>query len=634
MTVFVQLLGSPKLRMGHHWIALPPDRPSGLLIYLAARGEWVSRAEVRALLWSEADETASHNSLRQVLVRARALPYAHALEVEPRRLRFDVPTDLERFSRAVTERDWAEAIRAYAGEFCAGFALRDTTEYQDWLERERERHRGVWHQAALKRALELERDSYFEDAAGLLECALEADPLAEDAMHAWLRVAALSGHRDVALERYERFCANLHHELGLEPLETTRALIASIRCGTLTPSGAAVGRATNAALRAASPAWPPRTSPLVGRSREWARLEAAWKAAQIIVITGEAGVGKTRLMLEFAASKGVYQLIDGRPGDADIPYVTFTRYLRRLLEAHPDLKVPDWANASLAQLIPERTADGTWSAPSERLRLFDAAIELALIGQGDDVALLGDDVQFFDRPSLELVSHGVTRALERVGEPPHLLATFRRGELPPEYEAILRRFVDAGRLALLELGPLELDATRAMVGEIAPGAEPLADALYRYTGGNPGFVAQTLDALREKGALHQAIAEGHLPEGFATPAGPVAAIRRRLERLSSAALQLVRLAAFAQQDFRPDLVTLVLDLVPLEQAVLLEELEAASLVCAHRFVGDLVPEVVQSTTPSTVRTLLHHRIASALERLGANPERVAAHRLEARGEMP
>jgi DNA-binding SARP family transcriptional activator len=634
MSIAFRLLGTPKVRMGHRWVALPPDRPSGLLIYLAVHQDWVARAEVRNLLWPEAGETAAHNSLRQVLIRARTLPYVRTLEVEPRRLRLNVPTDLEGFSRAVAERDWAGAIRAYTGEFCAGFSLRDTTEYQDWLEREREHHRAAWHQAALKRALELERDGHFEDAAGLLERTLEADPLAEDAMHAWLQAAALSGHRDVALERYGRFCTSLRDEIGLEPLETTQALVASIRRGTLTPSLAPVGRAANAPLRAAAPAWPPRSSPLVGRAREWARLEAAWKAAQIIVITGEAGVGKTRLMLEFAASKGAYRVIDGRPGDANIPFVTFTRYLHRVLEAHPDLRVPDWARAGLAQLIPERGPEATPPAPGERLRLFDDATELALITQGDEVALLGDDVQFFDRSSLELVSHGVTRALEREGGPLHLIATFRRGELPAEFEAILRRFVDAGHVIQMELGPLEPDATRAMVGGIAPGAEPLADALHHYTGGNPGFIAQTLDALLEHGTLERATALGRLPEGFVLPAGPTAAIRRRLERLSPAALQLVRLAAFVPEDFQPDLVTLALDLVPLEQAVLLEELEAASLVCAHRFVGELVAEVVRSTTPSTVRTLLHHRIALALERLGASPERIAAHRLEALGGIP
>ena len=640
MPTFLRLLGTPRVRLGHRWTEISPDRSSGLLVYLAVRGEWISRAELRALFWPEADENTAQNNLRQLLMRVRALDWATGLEVETERLRFAPLTDLKHFKEALEHHHWAEAIRLYNGEFCQGFGVRETAPYQDWLASERERLRGLWYRASLERAAELEARGEFEMATHLLEQVLETDPLEEDTMTAWMRLTARSGHRARALERYERFRAALQHELGLEPLETARALADAIRRGDMienvpTPSGLPMAqpnpRMNPISPNPISPETRLHSGVLIGREDDWARLEVAWNTTKIIAITGDAGIGKSRLMMEFAASRGGYRLIEGHPGDATIPFVTITRYLRDLFHARPDLRVPNWIKAGLAQLMP-----GTPRTPSDQpeahLGLFEAIIELVLHDQPNVTALLGNDLHLFDQTSLELVSRGVTHFLEQQapaqhGKTPHLMATLAPDELTPEFQAALHNLIDAGQISLVHLGPLQPDATQALVTALAPNAAPLADALHRYTGGNPGFITQTLEALIRQNMLSQAIGLGRLPDGFVSPTQVVTAIRHRLERLSSAALQMLRLAAFAPEDFRPDLTALVLDLAPLEQAVLLEELERADLIRPHRFANELVPEVVRAATPSTVQTLLHHRIAIALGRLGADPERIAAHQM-------
>jgi DNA-binding SARP family transcriptional activator len=620
-------------------------------VYLAARGdsgrgEWISRAELRSLFWPEADENTAQNNLRQLLMRVRALGWATGLEVETERLRFTPLTDLKHFKEALEHHRWAEAVRLYNGEFCQGFGVRETAPYQDWLASEREHLRGLWYRASLERAAELEARGEFEMATHLLEQVLETDPLEEDTMTAWMRLTARSGHRARTLERYERFRAALQHELGLEPLEVMRSLADAIRRGDMIEnasitSGSPLAQPSPVSsigpvnsigpVSSISPETRPHSDVLIGREDEWARLEVAWNTTKIIAITGEAGIGKTRLMMEFAASRGRYRLIEGRPGDATIPFVTITRYLRDLFHARPDLRVPDWIRAGLAQLVPEKPRTPS-DEPDVHLDLFEAIIELVLHDQPNVTALLGDDLHRFDHASLELVSRGVKRFLEQQtpeqhGKTLHLIATLAPDELPPEFQTALHDLVDAGQISLVHLGPLQPDATKALVAALAPEATPLADALHRYTGGHPGFIVQTLEALIRQNMLAQAIRLGRLPDGFVSPTQTVAAIRHRLERLSSAALQMLRLAAFAPEDFRPDLTALVLDLAPLEQAVLLEELERADLIHPHRFTSELVPEVVRAATPPTVQTLLHHRIAIALGQLGADPQRIAAHQM-------
>src|SRR5690606_16676818 len=64
---------------------------------------------------------------------------------------------------------------------------------------------------------------------------------------------------------------------------------------------------------------------LIGRESEWVRLESAWDAQQSINISGPPGIGKSRLMFDFARSKGSYFLLQGRPGDKAVPYSSLSR---------------------------------------------------------------------------------------------------------------------------------------------------------------------------------------------------------------------------------------------------------------------------------------------------------------------
>lgn len=93
---------------------------------------------------------------------------------------------------------------------------------------------------------------------------------------------------------------------------------------------------------------------LVGREREWARMEQAWEAGQWIYITGEPGSGKTRLAFDFAASKGEYIVFSGRPGDRVQPWSVLTRMLKINNERTPELMrgLEPWVRREMSRLAP------------------------------------------------------------------------------------------------------------------------------------------------------------------------------------------------------------------------------------------------------------------------------------------
>ncbi|WP_169737085.1 AAA family ATPase, partial [Deinococcus pimensis] len=287
---------------------------------------------------------------------------------------------------------------------------------------------------------------------------------------------------------------------------------------------------------------PPR---LVGREREWAALEDAWARGQFIMVSGEPGVGKSRLVRDFAASKGDILFLEGRPGDVQVPYSTTTRNLRRILERRPDALdlLPGWVREALSSLLPE--LGGTGDAGHGEARLHEAVQMLFAVGMDGMAAAVYDDIQFADdasiRTGLVLISAGFP--LGRPGGVPHMVCCYRRGELSAFTGSVFERLRDAGQGAIVDLDPLGARDVEALVAELALPDMPrsLPAQLTRFTGGNPLFVLETVKNLLEDGA---AVQEGALP----VPQKVGELITRRLERLPTAALQAARAAAVLASD--------------------------------------------------------------------------------------
>lgn len=271
-----------------HHLAL--DRPVSLLVYLALRGDWVSRSELALLYRPDAPEDEALGYLRKLVFRARRLAWAEGVEVSAGRVRWRAESDVTVFLAAAAAKRWGEALAAYRGPFLAGAAISGAPGFSTWQEIEREALAARWTQAAVSRAAELSAEGRSGEAAELLGRVVEAEPLAEENLQAYLRALAGDGREREALKAYERFRRELENEVDGVPLESTRALADSLR--------EAAGSATPAE-RAKLPE-PPMG--FVGRGPELARLAEllARADARLVNIVGLGGSGKTRLAIEAA----------------------------------------------------------------------------------------------------------------------------------------------------------------------------------------------------------------------------------------------------------------------------------------------------------------------------------------------
>jgi class 3 adenylate cyclase len=384
----------------------------------------------------------------------------------------------------------------------------------------------------------------------------------------------------------------------------------------------------------------------VGRRAELAALERQWRTtgplgARLVLVGGEAGIGKTRLAAQFAATaheRGSTVLFGRCDEEALRPYQPVAEALSSYLHALPADSIQYRLGRSateLSTLVPELSdrvpgaVGSSWSdAGSMRFRMFEAvALLLTELGTAAPVLLVLDDLQWADRATLLLVRHLTRHAdLGRV----LLLATHRdeaTSSLTPFADMLIeldREHVvshvrltgldDADVMALLDPGTRERPGARALA---------LAQTLRDGTDGNPFFVRETLRHLAENGDIYQEdgkwVASTRLNR-LGVPTGVRGVVAQRLARFSDAANRVFAAAAVIGREFRLDVLNAVTDLdeeslfETLDDAVragLLREVPA--VVGAYTFSHALVRQTIYEGLTTNRRARLHHRVGNALE---------------------
>lgn len=225
MTHYMNLFATPIIDYQGESYELPVTKPTLLLMYLATRRTWIHRDELSNLFRPDAPEDLARHYLRNLLNRAQQLPGVHGLELEARRCRWLVDTDVSHFRAAIAAQHWLEAINLYKGPFLDGLSCPDIPLFENWLDTERTELQLAWQKACLCYAADMESSDRHLEAVTTLERLLKYDNLNEEALQHY---AYLSGQRELALQAAGRFSQELHDELGMTPLPETLALTEKI----------------------------------------------------------------------------------------------------------------------------------------------------------------------------------------------------------------------------------------------------------------------------------------------------------------------------------------------------------------------------------------------------------------------
>jgi len=551
-----------------------------LLVYLArSPRKSRTREHLIGLLWSDRDERQARHSLSEALrVLRRALGDERLVaDVDQVRLAPDAVTlDCDRFAELCERREWVAAAELVDGEFLEGLAIPEANDFENWLAAER----ALWRAQALEALVQgVAADLARGDAAAAARVGLRAvalDPTSEPAARAAIRALTLAGDRGAALRVADELVRALHDMLGAEVSEETARLVARVR-------DTRVGRR----VVAAPPDTRPRP-PLVGRSDELAMLSAAWQRAcsgrgQVVIVEGEPGEGKTRLIEELVAharlDEASVATARAVPADQRTEWSALAGLLAGGLGDAPGLAgAPPGALAGLAMLDSDLQTRFRAAAPAIPIgEALGAAVGAIAAEQPLLIAL--DDVQWSDAATLAALP---ALARDAAARAVLLLLGLSRGspdsERLDELRARLGRDLEG---AVVRLGRFDAPALRELVRWALPryeadAAERLTRRVERDTGGLPLLAV----------AMLEAVAAGFAPAPDA-PAWPsrnrtlvdslpgdlpptiVGVVCRRFRALSEAAQQ--TLGAAAALDERVDAGRLAratgLDRASLEQAL-------------------------------------------------------------------
>ena len=451
--------------------------------------------------------------------------------------------------------------------------------------------------------------------------ATAADPLDEPAWRAVMRANAAAGEPAAALAAYERLRQTLASELGTDPVPRVPGPPPRRPPGRPGDGGRMEARRPRRPRRARS-----RSDPgFVGREVEFAELAAAWKEAVggrpgMVLVLGEAGIGKTRLVeavAELAGATGGL-VVQARCYEAErsLFLQPVAEAVRAAALALPPGRVAAAAGdaaGTLAELVPDlrRLLDlpGYERAPAElqRRRSFEAvaAFVRGLAAQ-QPLLLAVDDLHLAGASTLELL-HFLRRRLH--GDRVLVLAGVRAEEGAEALAAL----ADAG--PVLELGPLPA----AAVAELARrfGVADLAGPVLERARGHTLFTVESLRAAAEGGRDRAAV-----------PASLRDAVQTRARRAGPEVETLLRAAVVVGAAFDLEVVAGLLDLPVEDAAARAERALAARLLveddtgAGYRFANDLVREVLYATSPRPTRVTRHRRLAGML---ADRPEAAAGH---------
>jgi len=633
-----------------------------LLAVLALQlGEAVSQDQLAEALWGEHAPRSATNTLQNyVLHLRRALQHADGMQIrtDPAGYRLEAPTDL--VDARLAERLIAQGREAAAaGDLAAATRLlrealalwrgRALAEFSDQPFAQAETARlEELHESAREDLADAELAlGHHHEILGELEVMVASHPLRERRWGQLLLARYRDGRQAEALEGFRALRGTLRDELGVDPGPELQDLHDQI----LHQDPALAWRSPEQA-----PALP--AGPLHGRDDELRRLLAVYETAvagtaNVVTVLGEAGIGKTRLLRELAASARRHGalVLFGRclEGAWVPPYQAFVEAITGYAaQAGATRLRADLGSAAgpLAQLVPglrEVLPDVPTAASlkpdEERLRLLDAVAQfLAGLAAHGPVVLVLDDLQWADASTLVTLRH-LVRVL--VGHRLLLVGAYRTGEVGPELMEVLGALRTETEVTAVRLHGLAADPLGRVLGALAgaPVSAALAYAITQETRGNPFFAREVLRHLLETQAV-QLDADGALRAGFpleAVPEGLRDVLARRRAHLTPGANRFLEVAAGFDGPFPFGVVAEVAELEDTAALAALDEVLDAGLIEAdvaperYQFAHALIRHAVYADLNPSRRVRLHRKLAHALEAAQKaspaliTPAEVAAH---------
>jgi len=540
-------LGAPRLVLlsddGREHRLLTPGKPVALLAYLQLAPRRTASAErLSDLLWSNRAADIGLKNLRQTIWMVKQQAGDGIIEriSEGISLPQPIASDLTEFESHIRAGELDEALNLYTGNFFADFASPGAAEFEEWADLVRARARRLYVDAAELAAQRDMNSGRADRAVTIARRMREVDPHGETGWRLLLEALVSVGDVPTARAEVEQFTA-WRRANGRDADPSSEALIRTVQRA----SRAAPGPAEELDVIA----------DLIGRDREFGAICQLWtdttsSGTTRAHVTAEAGLGKTRLLLDVAARLTALRarvlVHRANVGERHLPFSTVAALAARLAALPGARGISTNSASALLALNPslsyafDQPPDP--STGDEALRRRGLAI-LELIGAVADeapLALMIDDLHWCDDASASILAL-VAGSLR---DEPVLLVTTARPHYPiPDLP---------GETLLLSLAPLDTEQVHALIasmGELPrePWAHDLPNQVTRCASGNPLMVLEALRLCRDRGVLQLNARQWTCPDAAALANELLVegVLRHRLDGIEPAEAQLLLLLALA-----------------------------------------------------------------------------------------
>ncbi len=591
-----------------------------LLIYLALNADRAHRRErLATMLWSDTDGSRARHSLSQALYAVRRLLNG-TVRIEGEDLEMDatqLKIDIFEFEGRLAAGDAVTAAELYRGEFLEGFWVRSAQGFEEWAERERGRI-GAIARDALRGSIKTARNrSEWSRVRDEAERLIQLDPFDEAAYAELMRALWMSGDRADALNRYDQLKKVLAKEIGTKPSRETEGLAERIR--SLSVRGGWQGHG----VKEDAPA-PFEDPPFVGRKKELEVLAGEWERVQrgesrAVALTGEAGIGKTRLVNHFLEGLRLEHvlILRGRCYEAErsLPYGPVAEALGQALgPGNLDSISPFWL-AELCRIVPEISVrygelpvPPPLEAEGSRRRLYEGIAQvLREVCDEQPVVWFIDDMQWADESSVSLlhyIQRRVTNGLE-------LIVALRMEANRLKNTSALRALLE-DQVAIKTsvcIGELDRGSSRKLIESVICSDASSTDNMVKLCAGNPFFAIELAQSLSIQNRDNTGCKAG-------LPRAVQSLFDRKLAQLGGGAIALVQQAAVIGSKTSRNVLRKAVDLPLIEFEDIVHRIVQLGIFNQEdeilAFRHDLLRQYTWEQIPLSRRRSLHLRAAAAL----------------------
>lgn len=614
-----QLLGSLQIADDNGFITeIPGKKVRLLLAYLILHADSPqSRRQIAFDFWPDSTEKQALSNLRKLIHDLReCLPQVEPyLNISSLYIQWndELPyysdvREFEQSAQAQTLQELKKAEALYRGELLPGF-------YEEWLHSKRELLAQMFLKALERLVYLLENERDYSSAVYIAKKLLVHNRLNEQYYRTLMRLYALNKDTAGVITTYEKLRSNMEEEFGAAPDEETLQLYKRLTQSRSEDTDDVFAESVQASM--------------IGRIDEWGMMLRDWKRAtagkpRLLLLKGEAGIGKTRLAHEFKAwveSQGIYAAFANcYPSVRSLSYTPVINWLR----SFPLPQMNAFGLSELARLLPElhdKYPDLPLPGPIQQnwqLNRWYDAIERMLLAE-QPLLLILDDIQWSDSETVQFLSY-IIRSDSRAKL--LVIATMRTDESANEpVDRMLADLQLERKMSEIELAPFSIKDTQRLMAATVGNyfVDNRLPELYAMTGGNPLFIVETLKewqtASDRSGFRHSSVVKN--------------AIKNRLSRHPENRQLICAVAAYG----RPVAVPLIATVLGLDEGIITDKMERLiQLKVMHQvghgnydFTHDVIRIIAYEMMNDSGRRRIHCQIARVLISIhDQKPETIAA----------